>query len=1070
MSSLSDHVKRIFLFVARAALCFVVCQHLLAHGAGASAAPRVAPQSAMATLSGTVSDEAGAMVTNVRLTVLNLSTTLERHALTNEEGRYVIPFLPPGRYHVTAAREGFSTVEVRNVVLNVNDELSLRIKLRVGELGETVTIVEAASSVQESAAVSTMVNRQFIENLPLNGRSFQSLLALAPGAVLTRTRFDEQGQFSVNGQRANANYFMVDGVSANIAVSAGATPGQAAGGSLPALTTLGGTNNLVSIDALQEFRIQTSTYAPEFGRTPGAQVSIVTRAGTNEFHGSVFNYFRNDALDANDFFANSRGLRQDKLRQNDFGGVLGGPLIRDHSFFFASYEGLRLRQPQAAVTEVPTLAARAFAPAPLRPFLNAFPKPNGTALGNGFAEFAASYSDPSRLDALSLRVDTTFRRTTGLFARVNHAPSETIQRGGVTLIGFTGQSLNTRNHTSLDTTTFTVGATSSLSPHVTNDLRANWSDVRGATTLTLDDFGGAVPLPASYLSPSGTSSGDASFQFLLRGGANSNFGVGRLVDNRQRQFNLVENLSIVRGAQQLKFGVDYRILLPVYSPPRYGQTVVFGNEQTSGVQFILVNAGRAYQVQVSAEDEPRVARFTNFSAYAQSTWRMFPRLSFTYGVRWELNPPPVETHGRAPFAITRLDDPAKIDFAPRGTPLWKTSYLNFAPRFGMAFNLWPEHGTTLRGGIGLFYDLGTGQAGQAFGSAFPFRKDKLLENVAFPLTPEQSQPPALTLNPPYSIVYAFDPNLKLPFTLQWSAALEQPFGQSQLLSATYVGAVGRRLIRGATLINPNPLFTAVRVVVNSASSDYHALQLHYTRRLSRGLQAQAAYVWSHAIDFDSDDSATNLFPNLKASQERADANFDVRHSFQTALTYNLPPSLARGHALRRALMRNWSLDAVVRARTATPVNVFLRTGQLVADLVEAQRPDLVPGVPLYLSDRNAPGGRRINRDAFEIVPGRQGTLGRNALRGFGFSQIDLAVRRQLTLSERFRLQLRAEVFNLLNQPNFGDPVGDLSSRYFGESTQMLGRSLGTGGVNGGLSPLYQIGGARTLQLAFKLQF
>jgi hypothetical protein len=194
--------------------------------------------------------------------------------------------------------------------------------------------------------VGTVVDRNFVENLPLNGRSFQSLFELTPGVVMTRATFNEQGQFSVNGQRANANYFMVDGVSANIGVSAGAAPGQSAAGSLPALTALGTTNNLVSVDALEEFRILTSSYAPEFGRTPGAQISITTRSGSNKFSGTIFNYFRNDALDANDWFANNRGLKRAAIRQNDFGGVLGGPIARDHAFFFFSYEGLRLRQPQ----------------------------------------------------------------------------------------------------------------------------------------------------------------------------------------------------------------------------------------------------------------------------------------------------------------------------------------------------------------------------------------------------------------------------------------------------------------------------------------------------------------------------------------------------------------------------------------------------------------------------------------------------------------------------------------------------------------------------------------------------
>src|ERR1044072_2683380 len=248
-------------------------------------------QSPAATLAGTVIDERGAVVPSVQITVWTLSTAVQRHASTDGEGRFVIPLLPPGGYTLTAQRDGFSTLDVRNITLNFGERQALRIRLKVGEVGETVTVVDALKDGvgrSASSSVGTVVNRRFVENLPLNGRSFQSLFELAPGAVLTRASFNEQGQFSVNGQRANANYFTVDGVSANVGVNAGTSPGQSASGGLPALTVLGGANHTVSLDALEEFRLMTSSYAPEFGRTPGAQVAIATRSGTNELHGSAF--------------------------------------------------------------------------------------------------------------------------------------------------------------------------------------------------------------------------------------------------------------------------------------------------------------------------------------------------------------------------------------------------------------------------------------------------------------------------------------------------------------------------------------------------------------------------------------------------------------------------------------------------------------------------------------------------------------------------------------------------------------------------------------------------------------
>ncbi|HYN86707.1 MAG TPA: carboxypeptidase regulatory-like domain-containing protein [Pyrinomonadaceae bacterium] len=1053
---------------------------------GAAASPARA-QTATATLGGSVLDEAGAVLPGVEITVLNLSTALERHATTNGEGVYVIPLLPPGSYNVTAAREGFTTVEHRGVRLSVGDQLSLRIKLKVGEIGETVTVYDhVGAATRESPAVSTVVNRQFVENLPLNGRSFQTLLELAPGTTLTRASFNEQGQFSASGQRANANYFTVDGVSANVGVSAGAAPGQAAAGSLPALTVLGGTNNLVSVESIEEFQIQTSSYAPEHGRTPGAHVSVVTRAGTNEFHGSVFNYFRNDALDATDWFANSRALGQAALRQNDFGGTLGGPVRKDRTFFFASYEGLRLRQPQVALSDVPTLEARAAAPAHLRPFLEAFPRPTGRATAAGFAEFAASYSDRSGFDAASVRVDHTVSERLTLFGRYNYAPSRTTQRGGASVPGFAGQSINNVSRTSLDTETLTAGATFAPAPDVLDELRVNFSRATGTTSLTLDDFGGAAVPPSSLLSPPSVSPESAGFQFALRGGANSAFGVGRNVRNLQRQLNVVNNLSLIRGRHHLKVGADYRRLTPSYGPLRYSQSVVFGDGSATGVVAALTT-GRAAQVKVIADDEPRVPVFTNFSAYAQDTTRLTPRLTVTYGLRWELNPPPRERDGRDPFALEGFEGCEggvvsnicvgracvceRLRLAERAAPLWRTNYTSFAPRAGVAYLVSPSRGTTLRGGLGVFYDLGTGQAAQAFGSVFPFVKEKTLTNVRFPLDPAQAEPPPVNLDPPFGQVYAFVPDLKLPMTLQWSATVEQPLTPRDALSASYVGARGERLLRQSALVNPNPSFSLVRLTNNSSSSSYHALQLQYARRLAQGLQAHASYTFARSVDDDSDDSSGLLFPGTTdASRDRGPSTFDVRHSLVAAATYNLPNPFGAGGAAG-ALARGWHLDAIFRARTAAPVNVYVTSGALVGDLVAAQRPDLVEGVPVWLDDPLAPGGRRINPDAFVVIGnGREGTFGRNALRGFGFTQLDASVRRAFRLSERLSLQLRADVFNVFNRPSFGDPVGDLTSPHFGTSRQTLARSLGTGGVNGGLSPLYQVGGPRSVQLAVRLQF
>ncbi len=1046
-------------------------------------------QPASATLAGTVMDEAGAVIPAVNITVLNLSTALQRHATTDNRGAYLIPLLPPGRYNMTAERSGFTTVEIRNLVLNTGDQLSLRVKLVVGEIGASVTVIEDPSSLQQSSGMSTVVNRNFVENLPLNGRSFQTLFQLSPGTVVTRATFQEQGQFSVNGQRANANYFMVDGVSANVGVSAGAAPGQSAAGTLPALTALGSTSNLVSVDALEEFRMLTSTYAPEFGRTPGAQVSIITRSGGNQFHGSAFDYFRNDVLDASDWFANSRGLRRPAIRQNDFGGVAGGPIVRDRAFFFFSYEGLRLRQPQIMAIEVPSLSARAQAPASTRPFLNAFPIPNAPDTRDGLAGFSASYSDPSRFDAVSLRLDTVVNAKTILFGRYDHATSSTVQRGSTVVPGFSAQvvvnpalalSLNNLSSAHLDTDTLTLGMTSSFSSQVVNELRANWSRALGSTAFSMDNFGGAESLPAALVFP--FSSQDAGFQLIIRSGINTSLIVGKNVHNLQRQLNLVDNLSIVSGIHQFKFGIDYRRLTPVYDSLKYNQSAVYSGVTGGGAALPgTALSGVAESVQVFAGAPPRFPVFTNFSAYGQDTARINPRFTLTFGVRWELNPAPDESRGNHPFTVEHQDNLSAIVLAPRGTPLYGTTLNNFAPRIALAYQLSskPHHELVLRTGLGVFYDLGGGQSAQGFGNVFPFVAVKRFSNVAYPLTPPQNVPPPLTLTPPFGTIVAFDPNLKLPRVIQWNVVFEKALGSGQLLSMGYVAAGGRELLREDVLLNPNPNFTVIRLSRNAAESSYHGMQIQFARHLAKGLQALASYTWSHSIDNASSDSLSRLRITVGGTQgqavflpntDRGASDFDVRHSVSAAISYNLP--VPKAGTFGRALLRDWSVDGLFRARTATPVNIVVRSDVIGENLiVELQRPDLLPGVPLYLDDPTVAGGRRINRAAF-LVPAqiRQGTLGYNALRGFGVSQIDMALRRQFRWGEHLKLQFRAEVFNVFNHPNFGNPINALNSPFFGQSTQMLSRSLGTGGINGGLSPIYQIGGPRSAQIALKLLF
>jgi hypothetical protein len=1022
-------------------------------------------QSTSASLTGRTTDPSQALIAGAKVTAVSEGTNVRYETTTNSSGEYYLTNLPPNTYQIEVEKAGFRKLIKPDVVLHVQDAPAIDFQLTLGAASDSVTVEAGAPLMNsESGTVSTVIDHTFVDNLPLNGRSFQTLINLTPGVVLTVTAFDDQGQFSVNGQRADANYFTVDGVSANFGVTGYFPMGQTASGSLPALSASGGTNSLVSVDAMQEFRIQTSSFAPEFGRMPGGQISIATRSGTNDFHGTAFEYFRNDVLDARDWFVNNNGLAKPAERMNDFGGVFGGPLIKNRTFFFFSYEGQRLRQPSSQETTVPDAASRLQAPASMQPYLNAFPIPNGPGLGNGLAQFNAGYSNPSSLDATSFRVDQVINSKLILFGRYNYSPSSLDQRGPATappVLSVT-QSLSSTVHTG------TIGLTELITPGISNEVRANYSNQRVGVRFALDNFGGAVPLSDSALFPPGTSSANGLFQFYLTGAGE--YSQGKEGTDEQRQFNLVDNFSVTQAGHQLKFGVDYRWLAPFSSPFSYSQFAYF-----TGVTAHPGGAlsGMTAFAQSSAfQSNALLSR--NFSLYAQDTWKITPRLTVTYGLRWDVNPSLKGKNSASdPFTVTGLSNPATIALAPRGTRLYDTTYGNVAPRLGLAWQLGgrPNWVTTLRAGFGIFYDLGQGSLGGAT-SYFPYEATNNFGTVPFPLSPQNAIPPPFSLAPPVDTLVVADPHLKLPRTYQWNVALEKSLGSSQTVSLTYIGAIGRDLLRVINLYNPNPDFAFVSVTNNSATSDYHALQLKFQRRLSRGLQALASYTFSHSIDSASTDAAANYLSTPasigSSNIDRGDSDFDIRHAFTAGVTYDVPSP--ESDKIVRAILGGWSLDGFILARSAPPVDVvggiFFAAGTALYP-----RPNVNAGVPLDFHGSAYPGGKIFNSAAFSAPPdGQQGNFGRNVLPGFDATQTDIGVQRMFRVTEKVGLRFRAEFFNIFNHPNFGSPDNDLTSPLFGYSTQTLANSLGSGGANGGFNPLYQIGGPRSIQLALKLQF
>lgn len=1033
----------------RKILCLAAFSFLLVARAGA--------QSPNGTISGLVVDSSGAAILGADILIANDATGVQYSAKTNGVGIYLVSNIPPGIYRLQVSKIGFKTLIKPDIVLSVQEALAINFTLPIGAVSEIVTVTAGAPLVDtQSASVSTVIDRKFVESLPLNGRSFNTLLQLTPGVVIASTGGNTAltGQFSIAGQRADANNFLIDGVSADF----GVLPTQIATGSgtgaSQAFSVLGGTSSLVSVDDLQEFRIETSSFAPEFGRTPGGQVILTTRSGTGAFHGGLFEYFRNTVLDANDWFANAEGIPRAPEHHSDFGGFLGGPIRRDRTFFFLSYEGARLDQPETSLIQVPSLNARASAPADIVPILNAYPIPNGPTSPTGdTSQFSGSFANHATLNAGSIRIDHTLNSRFALFARYNDAPSQLTQPVG---------GLSTLESTEINTQTLTAALNMTLNSRLLNTLRGNYSAQSSNSLFRLDSFGGAVPVSANlFLAPVSTSSSNFLFQTFdsafLDAGSNAR--------NSATQMNFADDLSLLANSHQMKFGADYRAIVLDLKPNRYDATY-----SASSVQAFLSTSEAS--LFISGNTPSRILA-QSLSLYGQDTWKISPRLTLVYGLRWELDPAPSALGGTTLAAWENVDTPTDITLAPSGSPIWRTTYGNFAPRVGLAYSLTKKGDFVARVGAGIFYDLGVSSAA-GVAASFPNTSSSSF-NLVLPVSNLTPFLPVASLKPPYPIgIDAFDPDLKLPRSYQWNVALEKSFGNKRVISATYAGQIGRDLLRQEALANPNANFSGAFLLTrNDAFSNYNSLQLQYRAKLSEGLQALLNYTWSHSLDNASNDVVASLSNTIiSGASDYASSNFDARNSFSGALTYTIP---AAGRSGPLSLVtRDWSVDAVVVARSGFPFNGVVFFASPGPQGFALSRPDLVAGQPVWLHGAQCialdgppcAGGKGLNPAAFSVpsMP-RQGTEGRNDILGFGLMQADLSLARTLHLTERFNVQFRVDAFNAFNHPNFANPQALTEfGPFFMTSQSMSNRSLG------GLNPLFQQGGPRSLQLSLKLTF
>jgi hypothetical protein len=979
---------------------------------------------------GRILDPSATGAAGVAVSVVNEDNGFRYSSVSQEDGAYSAGPLMAGSYKITVRKEGFRSMIRFHVRVDGTRPERADFALSLGSVQETITVEDTHSIVARADDVSvlTQLARNEIDQLLLDGRGLLGLVEMSPGTTVIPATRGDAGQFVTDGQRPNTNYFTVDGISANHGVSAGGLPAQTTGGSLPVLSAFGSLDSLIPTGSVEQFEIRTSSSTAQFGRLPGAAVSVISRSGSDEFHGSAGYTFRNELLDANDWFANRTGDARAATRENNVDGSLGGPFWRNHTFFFISLEHIGLLEPFTWIEPVPSLTARATAPAWAQPALALFPVPNGPALGGGLADWQGINSRPGSLDAGSFRIDHSVNSRVSLFARFSDSPSA--NQFGITQV----------NHLYFRSWSGTAGLNWRISPELILDIRMNRSDTkaeslwRGATGCEL------LPV-ARVLQPAAPSCGEL-IRFDINGVADV---VSGNEGNRwQHQWQTTQSLSWKRGAHSFQTGADFLRIEPVRSDAN-GTLSLIADSMAA-----LDNSTNGYWRGLS----PPVNQTTlvdEFSAWVHDTWRPLPHLTLVAGLRWEYSPPP-PIGSTAPSFLDLVSGIVEPATSPRA--LWLPPYGHFAPRFGISYSPGKTGRTVIRAGAGLYYD-----------SSLSIATDLINGG---PLSLDQMTSPRNGLFST-ALSYGFMPNLQLPRVEQWNVSLERRLTAADQISLGYIGSHGYDLIRrevgglGSSITNWEALTT------NNGYSHYNALIMQYRRHVANGVEALVSYAWSHSFDNISSDSfLVWAGSGMTPAGDYASSDYDMRHSLTASFNWALP-GFVNGRV--KSWTKGWSLDGMLRARSGFPITVLDTQQYAGISFTNAFRPSLVPDVPLWISDPNAAGGKSLNPQAFVRQNGdAPGNLGRNAIVGFGMWQLDLALRREFRLGDRGKVEFRIEAFNALNHPNFADPVRYLDSPYFGESTSMLNLMLGSGSPASGLTPMLQNGGPRSLEGVIRLRF
>lgn len=1016
----------------------------------------LAAQERTGSLTGSVSDGSGGAIAGAAVRLTNTQTGWRREAVSGlEDGVFRFLAVPVGTYRLTAQKQGFQQVVREGVGVGVNQAARVDFTLAVAATEQSITIVADAFQVntQNATGGAAIGARQIVE-LPLNGRDFLSLGTLVPGAVQSPSRYEVQGLqaarngFSVNGLRTQSNSFLLDGVTNNDPQFNGYvfTPPP---------------------DALDQFKIINSTYSADYGTNAGSVVNAITRSGGNEIHGRLWNFLRNDVFDARNFFAASRP----PLRQNQFGAMLGGPVIRDRTFFFVYYEGLRARTGTVRNAVVPTDAQRAgdlagVMPPPRDPDIGNQLFPGGMIPASRIHPISRRLLDelvprantgPNRyLDAPSVaedgeqfggRADHRFSDSSLLFVRYSYRRNNVRNPLGAGTFSPEGSRSEDHGHSAV------LSHTATLSPTRLNEasvafLRqftrpATWS---GADPASYGwEYGSTEPsaLGLPIVSISGLFSlGDVAQSYT------------KLARNTWQAF---DNFSWIRGRHTLKLGGDYRYqqLFLVFPNRPNGDFSITGARSGNVLGDFLLGLPAQFRQGGGQPAKHFIGRQSGF--YFQDDWKATRRLTLNLGVRYELPLSYYDKQDRmASFQPGRQSEvypgaPANLLFpgdggVPRATI--QTDRNNFAPRFGFAYDVTSDGRSSLRGGYGIFYDAVPGVAVFQNINVPPFNRFVQVDiprSFANPYAgfPENPQTDPARAFPCPCLVIGFSPDFRTPYSQNFHFSVQRQLEQNLLLEIGYVGSLARKLAGylevnpavpgpGATRENTQQRrlhsdYSLVRPTFSRFNSNYNALQARLDKRHSRGLYFLLSYTWAKAIDYQSSvnfGGENRPQDAFSLRDVRGLAAFDVRHRLAGSYGWDLPFFRGRRGAAA-LLLGGWQLAGIVSAQTGGPLTVTEPVDRSLRGLL-ADRPDLI---------RDPNSGPRtpqqwFDTSAFVRLPDlaggqRSGTAGRNVVIGPGFVQTDVSIRKQFPMAEDQGLEFRAEFFNALNRTNFRDPLTNI---------------------------------------------